>query len=151
MKGIDVNLNPSGEQIETNEMRENSVTKLPQAQEPVTPGRSHLVHGYKRALLLNDQEIFVTMLKFMIGIGIFNRPMLYKNAGLVSSIIVEIIGTTFSVMSNLAMVSAIMFMPAQLTTAEEKLTYGKVVHYVLDDRENRIKGGFAYRESSRFW
>ena len=124
---------------------------MPEAAEPHTAGRQQLIQGYKRALLLNDQEIFVTMLKFMIGIGIFNRPILYKNAGLVSSLIVEIIGTIFSVMSNTAIVTCLMFMPAQFTTAEEKLTYGKVVHYILDERDSRLKGGSAHVESGRFW
>ena len=42
-----------------------------------------------------------------------------------------------------------MYMPPQNTTPEEKLTYGKVVHYILDDRESRLSGATAHK--SRFW
>ena len=32
-----------------------------------------------------------------------------------------------------------MYMPASMTSPETKLTYARVVHYILDERENRIE------------
>ena len=47
--------------------------------------------------MLNDFEVGVTMLKFMIGIGIFNRAMLYSKAGLFQGVLVELLGLFMAV------------------------------------------------------
>ena len=42
--------------------------------------------------MLNDFEVAVTMLKFLMGIGIFNRPILWMRAGFYYAIIIELMG-----------------------------------------------------------
>ena len=106
----------------------------------ITPGREHMIFRWKKALRLNDFEVFISMIKFMVGIGIFYRPYLYSKAGIGNAIPIEIMGLFISITTNGYLVKCLMFMPPQLTTPEEQVTYGKVVTYILDSRDSRLRG-----------
>ena len=41
------------------------------------PSRRPLIHKFKRNLMLNDFEVFVSLLKYMIAVGIFYKPKMY--------------------------------------------------------------------------
>jgi len=88
---------------------------------------------------LNDFEVFVSMAKFTIAIGIFNRPMLYKRSSIIYGLITDFAFIIITNLCNYYLVRCMIFMPKGLTTVESKLTFGKVVKYILDNREARIK------------
>jgi len=88
---------------------------------------------------LTDFEIFVSMAKFTIAMGVFNRPMLYKRSGIIYGLITDLSFMVIVSLCNYYLVRCMVFMPKGLTTIESKLTFGKVVKYILDNREARIK------------
>jgi hypothetical protein len=81
------------------------------------------------------------MMKFLIAIVIFQRPFLYEKFGVKYGIINDVMGIAICVFSNLNLVKAMEFMPDEMLQPEKRLTYGKCVNYVLDERKSRIKGG----------
>ena len=74
------------------------------------------------------------MMKFLIAIVIFQRPFLYAKFSIKYGIISDIIGIIIVSYSNVNFVKSMEFMPDKLTQPEERLTYGKVVKYILDER-----------------
>ena len=51
--------------------------KLQKYSRDVHPSRRPLIHKFKRNLMLNDFEVFVSLLKYMIAVGIFYKPKMY--------------------------------------------------------------------------
>jgi len=74
----------------------------------------------------------------MIAIGIFIRPYLMREAGLVNGLISEILALIACIYSNNNLIRCLNYMPNHLTTPDQNLTYGKVVGFVLDTRQERI-------------
>lgn len=112
--------------------------KLSKYSRDLHPSRRPLIHKYKRSLLLSDFEVFVSLTKFMIAVGIFYRPRLLYTAGLYNAIMSELAALFAVVVANSFLVRCLEYMPRQLTAPESNLTYGKVVHYILDCREERM-------------
>ena len=92
----------------------------------------------REAQKLNDFEVFVSMMKFYIAIVIFQRPFLYQKFSVEYGLISDAITVAMICLSNSNLVKALEFMPEKLTQPEQRLTYGKVVKYVLDERDNRM-------------
>ena len=103
-----------------------------------TPNKLAKKKTFREAMKLTDFEIFVSMAKFTIAIGIFNRPMLYLRSGIVYGLITDISFVIIINLCNYYLIRCLVFMPKGLTTIESKLTFGKVVKYILDNREARI-------------
>ena len=74
----------------------------------------------------------------MIAIGIFIRPIILREAGLFNGISCEIIALFAVVYSNNNLIRCLNYMPNHLTAPDQNLTYGKVVHFVLDSRRERM-------------
>lgn len=100
--------------------------------------RRHIPFKYTEAIKLNDYEIFITMLKFLMGIGLFFRSSLYLKYGVVNSAFCDFISVLMTAISNANLIKCMRLMPKHLVSPESKLTYGKVVSYLLDDRNERI-------------
>ena len=88
--------------------------------------------------MLSDFEVFISLVKFMIAIGIFIRPFIMREAGLFNGIACEIIALVAVILSNNNLIRCLNYMPNHLTTPDQNLTYGKVVHFVLDSRRERM-------------
>ena len=84
---------------------------------------------------LTDFEVFIQMLKFLLGCGIFARPKLYQRYGPIAGFVSDIIGVWIINFSNTNLIKCMQFMPREQTTPDSQLTYGKVVHFVLDKRD----------------
>ena len=80
------------------------------------------------------------MIKFSLGLGVFYRPYLYMKYGLNNGIISEMIAGLATFMSNCMLVDCLMYLPNKMTS-NSNLTYGQVVGYILDERENRVNPG----------
>lgn len=74
----------------------------------------------------------------MIAVGVFYRPRLYYDAGLYDAIVAELVALFAVLVANSFLIKCLEYMPKQLTAPESNLTYGKVVYYILDCREERI-------------
>ena len=59
-------------------------------------------------------------------------------AGLFNSMIGEIVAIVAVVLSNINMLRCLRYMPASLTGPDSNLTYGSVVHFIMDARYERI-------------
>lgn len=88
----------------------------------------------KKMFLLSDLEVFISLMKFMIGVGILMRPKMMWEAGLFNAISSELIAIVAVLISNSNLIRCLNYMPAQLTKSESNLTYGAVVHFVMDAR-----------------
>ena len=108
--------------------------------------RSHMSFGsvfsHNEAMKLNNFEVYITMLKFLIATGIFNRLFLYKQYGVTNAFAADIISIFIVIFSYFSLITCIYMMPKDLTSPSSNLTYGKVVGYVLDfyldERNERI-------------
>jgi len=109
----------------------------------VEPHMEELVQKLRSMLMLDNFEVYVSMLKFTIGTGIFSKPFLYYTYGFSNCIIGDIVDIFIVALSNQNLIRAMELMPKELTTPESKLTYGKVVGYVLDERDCRLTGAKA--------
>ena len=67
---------------------------------------------------LDDFEVFVSMAKFTIAMGIFNRPMLYKRSGIIYGLITDMSFILIVNLCNYYLVRCMIFMPKALTTVE---------------------------------
>ena len=92
----------------------------------------------QKMFLLSDFEVFISLMKFMIGVGIFIRPRMMLEAGLFNAISSELIALVAVLISNANLIRCLHYMPAQLTKPDSNLTYGAVVHFILDARQERI-------------
>lgn len=93
-----------------------------------------------KANLLDDFEVYITYIKIVVGMGVFYRPFLYFQAGLVNAVVAEVLIIWIISVSNANLVKCIRYMPRRLTRPERNLTYGQVVHYILDMRQRRVDG-----------
>lgn len=91
------------------------------------------------ALKLDDFDVFISMIKFTIGLGIFSRPYMYKLYGPNNAVAVDVIICIFTIISNINLVNCMNIMPWHMVEPEANLTYGIVVKYILDDRNERMK------------
>ena len=92
----------------------------------------------KKMFLLSDFEVFISLMKFMIGVGIFIRPKMMWEAGLFNAVTSELIALAAVLVSNSNLIRCLNYMPSQLTKPDANLTYGAVVHFIMDAREERI-------------
>jgi amino acid permease len=76
------------------------------------------VYSQHEALKLNDFEVYISMLKFLVGIGVFQRPYLYQKNGVLWGVISDIIGVYIVITCNANLVKAMQFMPKKLTTPD---------------------------------
>lgn len=70
---------------------------------------------------LNNFEIFISVFKFMIGIGILNQPAQFKNSGIIGGGIVLVLATIINTESNRNFLRCI---PQEMANPQQKLTYG---------------------------
>ena len=84
---------------------------------------------------LNNFEVFISVFKFMIGIGILNQPAQFKNSGVIGGSLVLLIATIINTESNRNFLRCI---PKVMANPRQKLTYGQVVNYVLDERRDIV-------------
>lgn len=84
------------------------------------------------ALKLNNFEVFVSMLKFMIATGIFNKPFLYMKYGISNCMLSDCANMALVCFCNASLIKCMEMMPMHLTCPSSKLTYGTVVGHVLD-------------------
>ena len=87
---------------------------------------------------LDDFEVFISLLKFTLGLGVFNRPYVYKTYGVRNGIISDSVIFVVTAISNYNLVESLSFLPPEMTQPSSNITYGKVVEYLLDDRDVRI-------------
>lgn len=90
------------------------------------------------ALKLNNYEVCISFLRFCIGSGIFTRPYFYSQFGLSNCFAVEIISVGMGYYSFKCLIDCMMFLPVDYYRPNTKVTYGKVVSYILDQRTERI-------------
>lgn len=107
------------------------------------------VKSLYEAMKLNDFEVFISMSKLCLGIGIFNRPYLYMQNGITNCIVGEILNVAFVLLSYRCLIDCMQFLPRRMAQPNSKLTYGKVVSYILDQRSARI-GRNSNLDISRF-
>ena len=91
-----------------------------------------------QALKLDNFDVFISMLKFTIGLGIFSRPYMYKQFGPNNAVVVDVIICIITIISNINLVNCMNIMPAHMVEPESNLTYGGVVKYIMDDRNVRL-------------
>ena len=80
-------------------------------------GRSSY-YSIEEALKLNEFEVFISMVKFMIGTGIFNRPFLYNKYGLQNCLISDFLNSGLTVFSNASLITCMSHMPQELVAPE---------------------------------
>ena len=85
--------------------------KLQKYSRELVPSRRPLIHKYKRSLLLTDNEIFISLLKYMIAVGIFYRPKMMQEAGFYNAIISEFIGIATVILANGFLLKCLVYMP----------------------------------------
>ena len=61
--------------------------------------------------LLSDFEVFISLMKFMIGVGIFIRPSMMQDAGLVNALISEVVALIAVLFSNANLIRCLNYMP----------------------------------------
>ena len=88
---------------------------------------------------LDDFEVFISLLKFTLGLGVFNRPYVYKTYGVRNGMISDTIIFIITAISNYNLVESLSFLPPEMTQPSSNITYGKVVEYLLDEREERLR------------
>jgi hypothetical protein len=98
----------------------------------------YLRKAQQTLMKLTDFEVFVQMLKFMVGIGIFHRAKIYQQYGLAYGLVSDLLGMVMVNVSNSNLVRCLQFMPKTHTSPGSMLTYGKVVNYCLDQRDSRL-------------
>ena len=54
---------------------------------------------------LNEFEVFITMLKFLVATGIFNRPYMYKEYGYTNSVAAELINILIVIFSYYSLIT----------------------------------------------
>jgi amino acid permease len=62
--------------------------------------------------LLSDFEVFISLMKFMIGVGIFIRPKMMWEAGLFNAVTSELIALAAVLISNSNLVRCLNYMPS---------------------------------------
>lgn len=95
-------------------------------------GTSGSVKSLYEAMKLNDFEVFISMSKLCLGIGIFNRPYVYMQNGLTNCIVSEVLNVIFVLLSYKCLIDCMQYLPRRMVQPNSKLTYGKVVSYILD-------------------
>jgi amino acid permease len=85
-------------------------------------------------LKLDNFEVLVSMIKFTIGLGIFNRPYVYKMNGLNNGISSDVLLCAITIMSNYNLVESLRLLPRTMRRPTSGLTLGKTVGYILDER-----------------
>lgn len=98
-----------------------------------------MVLSKKDALKLNDFEVFISMIKFNIATSMFQRPYLYVRYGIINGLVADVFMTYMAITSNSNLIKCMNMMPKRLTQPETRLTYGKVVSYILDNRDQRLE------------
>ena len=81
---------------------------------------------------LTNFEVYVSMLKYTAGQGVFYRPYLYNKYGLFNSLVADIAMMFVIMYSNINLIYCMNYMPKAMTTPQSNLTYGKVVEYCMD-------------------
>ena len=99
----------------------------------LTTNRQHL----KDPLKLDNFEVAISMVKFTIGLGIFNRPYTYHIYGLNNGILSDALLCAITVFSNYNLVESLRLLPRHMRRPTSGLTLGKAVGYVLDGRSQR--------------
>lgn len=64
---------------------------------------------------LDDFEVFISLLKFTLGLGVFSRPYVYKTYGVRNGIISDSIIFTITAISNYNFVESLNFLPPDMT------------------------------------
>lgn len=80
--------------------------------------RRHIIYKYSEAIKLNDYEIFITMLKFLVGIGLFFRSSLYYKYGVVNSVVCDFVSMLLTAISNANLIKCMRLMPQHLVAPE---------------------------------
>jgi len=88
-------------------------------------------------LKLDNFEVVISMVKFTIGLGIFNRPYTYYVYGLNNGIASDALLCAITVFSNYNLVEALRLLPRNMRRPTSGLTLGKSVGYILDERSQR--------------
>ena len=86
---------------------------------------------------LDNFEVFISMVKFTIGLGVFNRPYTYKVYGVNNGIASDAFICCMTVMSNYNLVQCLYLLPRAMRRPSSGLTLGKAVGYILDGRGQR--------------
>jgi len=60
----------------------------------------NIVYSYAEALKLNDFEVFISMLKFLVNLGLFQRPKLYQRFSPLFGFVCDVISVFIVVISN---------------------------------------------------
>lgn len=79
------------------------------------------------------------MIKFNIATSMFQRPYLYVRYGIINGLVADLFMTYMAITSNSNLIKCMNMMPKHLTQPETRLTYGKVVNYILDNRDQRLE------------
>jgi hypothetical protein len=88
-------------------------------------------------LKLDNFEVVISMVKFTIGLGIFNRPYTYHFYGLNNGISSDALLCAITVVSNYNLVESLRLLPRHMRRPNSGLTLGKSVGYILDERSQR--------------
>ena len=68
--------------------------------------------------------------------------------GLVNGLACDLFMTYIAITSNTNLIKCMNMMPKSLTQPETRLTYGKVVNYILDNRDRRLRSDKMHGKST---
>ena len=90
------------------------------------------------ALKLNDFEVFLSMIKITVGIGIFNKPYIYGWFGINNGLLSDLYIMVLTLISNIHLIDCLKELPMEMCKPDADLSIGKTVGYILDGRTQRL-------------
>ena len=101
------------------------------------------------ALKLNDFEVFLSMIKITVGIGVFNKPYVYEWFGINNGLLSDFYILVLTLISNIHLIDCLKELPLHMCKPDSDLTIGKTVGYILDQRKQRLSN--KTEAKSNFW